>query len=86
MCFLKKFERISAIPVSKTSILDDTDTYSSDESAFTPKKDNALLHIEEIQTLQKKEQGNDFFMNLMSLLNYNTVLMESLESVRFIVI
>lgn len=86
MCFLKKFERISTIPVSKTPIIDDTDTYSSDESAFTQKNDDAFLHIEEIKTLQKKEQGNDFFMNLVSLLNYNTVLMESLESVRFIMI
>lgn len=86
MCFLKKFERISTIPLSKTSILDDTDTYSSDESAFTSKKDDAFLHIEEIQSLEKKEQGNQFFMNLVSLLNYNTVLMESLELVNFIII
>ena len=48
MCFLKKFERISTIPVSKTPILDDTDAYSSDESTFTHKKDDAFLHIEEI--------------------------------------
>ena len=78
MCFLKKFERISTIPVSKSLILDDTDTYSSDESVFTPKNDGTFLHLEQIETPKKKQKGDDLFMNLFSLLNYNSILMESL--------
>jgi len=48
MCFLKKFERISTIPVSKTVIYDDTDNYSSDESVYSPKKDTTIFNIKEI--------------------------------------
>ena len=81
MCFLKKFERIPAVPVSKTQIFEDTDAYSSEQSSFVTKKDDIILDIEQIQSSEKKQNGNGMLMNLFSLLNYNSVLMGSLEMV-----
>lgn len=48
MCFLKKFERISTIQVSKTQIMDDTDAYSSDESVSAHKIDDAFFKPNQI--------------------------------------
>lgn len=43
MCFLKKFEKVSAVPLSKSPAIDDTDAYSSDDSVFVQKNDNLFL-------------------------------------------
>lgn len=43
MCFLKKFERVSAVPLSKSPVIDDTDAYSSDDSVLVQKNDNLFF-------------------------------------------
>ena len=45
MCYLKKFERTAVIPATKSSILDDTDNYSSDESILNSKNDDIIFDM-----------------------------------------
>lgn len=78
MCFLKKFERVSTVPLSKPFVFDDTDAYSSDESVFGQKNDDIIFSSEKISTCPLKQNSQEMLMNLMSLLNYNSVLMNSL--------
>ncbi len=78
MCFLKKFERISTVPLIKSLILDETDAYSSDESVLGQKNDDMFFCSKEISTPSKKQNNQEMLMNLVSLLNYNSVLMNSL--------
>ncbi len=78
MCFLKKFERVSTVPLTKSLILDETDAYSSDESILGQKNDDMFFCSQEISTPSKKQNNQEMLMNLVSLLNYNSVLMNSL--------
>jgi len=78
MCFLKKFERVSAVPLSKSPVIEDTDAYSSDESVLVQKNDNLFLSSLEIPIQPQKESNQNLLMNLVSLLNYNSALMSSI--------
>lgn len=44
MCFLKKFEQVSALPLGKAAAFEETDAYSSDDSTFLQKNDDAFLN------------------------------------------
>lgn len=78
MCFLKKFEKVSAVPLLKSPVVDDTDAYSSDDSVFVQKNDNLFLSQLEMPIKPQKQSNHGMLMNLVSLLNYNSVLMSSL--------
>jgi len=67
MCFLKKFERVSTVPVSKAVILDDTDAYSSDESVLGQKNDDMFYASQKISTTPTK-QNNQQMLDLIELL------------------
>lgn len=78
MCFLKKFERLPTVPLSKSTVVDDTYAYSADESVFGNRNDNLILSSLEIPNKSQKQHNQEMLMNLVSLLNYNSVLMSSL--------
>ena len=78
MCFLKKFEIVSTVPLSKSLVVDDTDAYSSEESVLRQKNDDIFFSSQELLASPKKQNNHEMLMNLVSLLNYNSVLMSSL--------